>query len=345
MKKYKNRNLMLLVSLVLAFTVLAAGCGQNSAESVSENETTGNETAAEKVTVMLDWYPNTNHTGLYVAAEKGFYEEQGLEVEIVQPGEGNTGEQLVAAGKAHFAIAAQESVTQARANDIPLVSIAAIIQHNTSGFASLKEDGIESVKDFEGKTYGGWGSPVEEAVLKAVMENEGADFSKLNIVTLGATDFFNSIGRDSDFQWIYYGWDGVEAERRGIELNLLMLKDLDPALDYYTPVIITGEKQIAEQPELVKKFMAATANGYEFAIQNPAESADILLKHAPELNGDLVHASQKWLSEQYQADASQWGWQEREVWERYARWMYERELIPKMIEADKAFTTEFLPGK
>ncbi len=345
MKKYKNRNLILLVSLVLAFTVLAAGCGQNSAEPVSENEKTGNETAAEKVTVMLDWYPNTNHTGLYVAAEKGFYEEQGLEVEIVQPGEGNTGEQLVAAGKAHFAIAAQESVTQARANDIPLVSIAAIIQHNTSGFASLKEDGIESVKDFEGKTYGGWGSPVEEAVLKAVMENEGADFSKLNIVTLGATDFFNSIGRDSDFQWIYYGWDGVEAERRGIELNLLMLKDLDPALDYYTPVIITGEKQIAEQPELVKKFMAATAKGYEFAIQNPAESADILLKHAPELNGDLVHASQKWLSEQYQADASQWGWQEKEVWERYARWMYERELIPKMIEADKAFTTEFLPGK
>ncbi|UFJ40251.1 ABC transporter substrate-binding protein [Brevibacillus humidisoli] len=340
-----------LLALGLSLALVVTGCG-GAEQSAPKQETTPNqggtpstEAPAEpqKVTVMLDWLPNTNHTGLYVAKENGYYEEQGLDVEIVQPGEGSTADQLVAAGKADFGISYQEAVTQARATDIPLVSIAAVIQHNTSAFASLKEANISSPKDFEGKRYGGWGSPVEEAVLQAVMEKAGADFTKVENVTLGVADFFSTIGRDADFEWIYYGWDGVEAKRSGMELNLLMLKDLDPALDYYTPVIVTNEHHIAEQQELVKKFVAATAKGYQFAIEQPDQAADMLLKNAPELNADLVKASQEWLSGKYQDDADQWGIQKQEVWERYAKWMFERDLIPKMIEADKAFTNEFLP--
>ncbi|MBO8172846.1 MAG: ABC transporter substrate-binding protein [Bacillaceae bacterium] len=334
--------------LITLISILFTACssGENaSAPGSGDSEEPAEEENLQKVSVMLDWYPNTNHTGLYVALEKGFYEEQGLEVEIVQPGEGSTADQLVASGNADFGISYQEGVTQARSSGVPIVSVAAVIQHNTSAFATLKESGIETVSDFEGKRYGGWGSPVEEAVLKAVMENAGADFSKLEIVTLGATDFFKSIGRDADIQWIYYGWDGVEAERRGVDLNLIMLKDLDPALDYYTPVIVTNEQHVNEQKELVNKFVEATARGYEFAIENPEESAEILLKHAPELNADLVKASQEWLSQQYQADAEQWGIQKKEVWERYAKWMYERDLIENMIDPDKAFTNEFLPER
>src|SRR3990167_10655612 len=114
----------------------------------------------EKVTVLLDWFPNTNHTGLYVAAEKKYFKDAGLEVEIIQPSEGEN-IQLVASLKADFAVSSQEAVTLARAKDIPVVSIAAIIQHNTSAFASLKKSKIEKVADFEGKRYGGWGSPIE----------------------------------------------------------------------------------------------------------------------------------------------------------------------------------------
>lgn len=325
LKKY-----LWLLGLTLLVISFASGCAQEKQE-------------LRKVTLMLDWFPNTNHTGIYVAKDKGLYEQQGLDVEIVQPGEGSTADQLVAAGKADFGISYQESVTQARAADIPLVSIAAIIQHNTSAFASLKEANITSPKDFVGKRYGGWGSPVEEAVLKAVMEKEGADFNKVENITLGATDFFNSIGRDADFEWIYYGWDGIEAKRRGMELNYVMLKDLDPALDYYTPVIVTSEKQVAEQQELVKKFMTATAAGYKLTIENPGDAADILIKNAPELNAELVKASQEWLSKQYQADAPSWGVQKDEVWARYASWMFERGLITKDIDTQKAFTNKFLP--
>src|SRR3990167_2623190 len=149
----------------------------------------------EKVTVLLDWFPNTNHSGLYIASEKKYFEEAGLEVTIIQPSEGEN-MQIVAAGKADFAVSSQEAVTLARTEDIPVLSIAAVIQHNTSAFASLKESNIKSVKDFEGKKYGGWGSPIEEAVLKAVMSEAGADYSKLKNITIGTTDFFTTIGRD-----------------------------------------------------------------------------------------------------------------------------------------------------
>lgn len=339
-KKFSKITLTVMLFSLLVFVV--SGCGQKG--KVSDKEE-AKPAQLKKVTVMLDWLPNTNHTGLYVAKDKGFYKEQGLDVEIIQPGQGTTADQLVAAGKADFGVSYQEGLTQARASDIPLVSLAAVIQHNTSAFASLKEANIVSAKDFEGKRYGGWGSPVEEAMLKAVMEKAGADYAKLKNVTLGTSGFFTSIGRDADIEWIFYGWDGIEAKRQGKELNLLMLKDLDEALDYYTPIIVTNEKHIAEQKELVKKFMAATARGYQFAIDQPGEAAQILLKNAPELNPELVNKSQEWVSQKYQDDAERWGLQKEEVWARYAQWMYDRKLIAKNIEANKAFTNEFLPAK
>ena len=334
-----RKGLHILVVLSIFLMLVVSGCGQTKTETGDNSDSN----KLQKVTVMLDWMPNTNHTGLYVAKDKGFFEEQGLDVEILQPGEGTTADQLVASGKADFGVSYQEGVTQARATDIPLVSIAAIIQHNTSGFASLKEANINNAKDFEGKRYGGWGSPIEEAMLQAVMKREGADFAKVENLTLGATDFFTSIGKDADIEWIFYGWDGIEAKRRGIDLNLLMLKDLDPALDYYTPVIATNEENIANNKDLVEKFLVATTKGYEFAIDNPEQAADILVKNAPELDAELVKASQEWLSSKYQDDASQWGVQKEEVWENYAKWMFDRKLISKMIESNKAFTNEFLP--
>lgn len=294
----------------------------------------------QKVTVLLDWTPNTNHTGLYVAKDKGYFDEEGLAVKIIQPT--GDGTQLIATGKADFAISSQESVTIARASDIPVVSIAAILQHNTSVFASLTTSNIKTVQDFENKRYGGWGSPIEKATIKSAMDDAGADYEKLINVTIGETDFFTSIGRDNDFQWIFYGWDGIEAKRRGIDLSLIYLKDLNPVLDYYTPVIITSEKHIAEKKELVSKFMKAAVKGYEFAISNPKESADILLQNAPETNADLAQQSQEYVSKQYQADAPQWGLQKNEVWKGYADWLYNHELLEKQIDTTKAFTNEFL---
>ena len=334
----KKRLISFILIIAAVSTVVFSGCAGK--EQVAEKP----EQKLQKVVVTLDWTPNTNHTGLYVAKDKGYYKEAGLDVEIVQPA-GGTADQLVAADKAQFGISYQESVTLARLEDIPVVSIAAVIQHNTSGFASIKDKGIETPKDFEGKRYGGWGSPIEKATLKALMEKYDADVEKVEILTTGATDFFASSETDMDFAWIFEGWTGVEAELKGIELNYIDLGKENKALDYYTPVIITNEKNINENPELVKAFMEATSKGYESAMENPQEAAQILIDNAPELNPELVKKSQEFLGAKYQDDADQWGLQKEDVWEGYTNWLYDNGLIEEKIDVQKAYTNEFLPER
>lgn len=296
--------------------------------------------------VGLDWTPNTNHTGLYVARDQGYYQEQGLDVAILGAQEGGTVEQLVASGRLDFGISYQEAVTYARVEGVPIVSIAAIIQHNTSGFASRADKGITRPRDFAGKKYGAFGSPIEQATIKGLMECDGAGdrFDQVEFVDIGSTDFFVATERgDVDFAWIFKGWTGVEAEVRGVPLTILMMNDLQCIPDYYTPVLITSERMIAEKPDLVRRFLAATSAGYRFAIEKPDEAADLLLKATPELDAALVKRSQQYLASQYQAEAPRWGEQKLDIWRDYAQWMADRGLIARMIEPEKAFTNAFLP--
>ncbi len=340
------------LSLLLACVLLlvASGCGasgQNGGSAPGKQETAGEGEQPAKlrdVQLMLDWSANTNHTGLYAAKELGYYEEEGLNVQIVQPGSGGT-DAMVASGNVPFGISYQEGVTLARTQGLPLVSIAAIIQHNTSGFAAPKDRGIQKASDFEGKSYGGWGSPIEEAVMKSIMEIDGADVNKVNIVNIGDADYFTAVKRDIDFAWIYYAWTGIEAQLRGEPLDMIYVKDYSDQLDYYTPVIVTNEQLIADDPELVKAFMRATSKGYQYAIDHPEDAAALLSKAVPDLDAELVLESQKWLSPRYQDDAPRWGEQKAEVWSGYADWMFERKLLEKELDADRAFTNEFLPDK
>ena len=318
-----------------------AGCNSNNEDTNASDN--GEKEELKPVSIVLDWTPNTNHTGLYVAQKQGFFKEQGLEVEILLPGEAGA-DQVVASGQADFGISYQESVTEARVQDVPIVSIGAVIQHNTSGFAAPADRGIKSPADFEGKTYGGWGAPVETAVIESLMKQEDADVSKVENINMGNSDFFTAVERgDIDFAWIYYAWTGVEAELRDMELDMVYLTDYSEKLDYYTPVIVTNEKKIANDPETVKAFMAAVSQGYKYAIENPSEAADILIEAVPDLDPELVKASQEWLSPKYQDDAKQWGIQSKEVWENYASWMYENGLLEADLDVEKAFTNEFLP--
>lgn len=319
---------LLLCAVLTALLLLNGGCAEPDPES------------KEEITLLLDWTPNTNYSGIYAAMEEGYYGEEGLDVEVVQaPGSVVT---MVAAGQAHFGFSYQEEVTYARLSEIPVVSIAAVIQHNTSGFASLKERGIETPADFAGKKYGGWGSPVEEATIKALMESYDADFADVTIITTGEVDLLIVIEREADFAWIYYGWDGIAAELEGKELNFIELRAEDPALDYYTPVLISSEELIAENPELVECFMRATARGYDLAIEEPEVAAEHLLLYAPELDEALVKASQLWLADKFRAGAERWGLQKEEVWDAYSSWLFDHGLIEEIPASDQAFTNEFL---
>lgn len=344
MKKKTWSMLLLCCAILLA----VAGCG-TSKQSESSSGTEGDKTSApakpaelKDIKVVLDWTPNTNHTGLFVAKDLGYYKDAGLNVDIIQPGSGSA-DAMIASGAAQFGVSYQESITQGRTQNVPLVSLAAVIQHNTSGFAAPVDRKIKSPKDFEGKKYGGWGNPVEEAVMKSIMDLQGADVTKVTNINMGDADYFTAVKRDIDFAWIYYAWTGIEAELRGQPLDMLYVKDYSDKLDYYTPVIASSEKVISGDPEMVKAFMSATSKGYQYAIDHPEDAAKILLKAAPDLDEKLVVASQKWLSPRYQDDAPRWGEQKESVWKNYSDWMYERKLLDKQLEVSKAFTNDYLP--
>jgi ABC-type nitrate/sulfonate/bicarbonate transport system substrate-binding protein len=296
------------------------------------------------VTFMLDWVPNTNHTGIFVAQANGYYEEAGLAVEIIQPGEVYP-EAAVASGTADFGISHQEMITLARAKDVPVVSIAAVLQHNTSGFASAADLNVTSPADFEGLRYGAWGSPFEDPTLEVLMKCAGADFNQLEIVNTGWADPLALIAEDQiDMAWIFYGWQGVQAQQHGVELNVVMMKDyFDCIPDYYTPIVIANEDTIANRPEVIEALLAALSRGYDFATENPDEAAELLLAAVPELDAELVKASQGWLSKYYQADAPRWGEQKESVWQDYTDWMVEHGILSAPISASDAFTNEFLP--
>ena len=334
------------ITVFLLLMVLTAACMpiESPAQGGESNADSGSEAALTNVTLMLDWTPNTNHTGLYVALEKGWYEEAGLNVEIIIPGESDV-HQVVGAGSADFGVSYQEGMTFARVEEVPVVSIAAVIQNNTSGFASRSSAGIQTPADLAGKRYGSFSSPIEYPTIDLLMQcgdGEGTA-ADVEFIDIGWADFLSVTEADQvDFAWIYYGWGGIHAELQGVELDVIMLKDyLDCIPDYYTPVLMTSEAMITENPETVQAFMEASAKGYEFAIENPTEAADILLATNPDLDAELVQASQAWLANEYQAEASQWGIQSVDVWQNYADFLIANEII-ESFDGEAAFTNEFL---
>jgi len=328
-----KRIFTLILTLVMLLTL--AGCGAD------------NNSDLKKITFVLDWTPNTNHTGLYVALEKGWFEEAGLSVEVVQPPEGGA-EMLVGSGKAQFGVSFQDYLAPALMGKdaLPITAVAAVIQHNTSGIVSRKGEGMHTPKGLEGKQYATWDLPVEKATMKTVMEADGGDFDKVTLIPSTVTDEVSALqSRSVDAIWIFYAWAGIACEVAGLETDYFAFADIDPVFDYYTPVIIAENEFLKEESETAKAFLAALAKGYEYAMENPTDAADILMKAAPELksNQELVYASQKYLAEQYTADADKWGVFDADRWNAFFNWLNDNGLVENTIPENTGFTNDYLP--
>lgn len=330
MNKFKILIIFLLISLI------SVGCNKNNTEN--------QENKKDKVSLLLDWVPNTNHTGIFVAKEKGFYDDLNIEIEILNPPE-DTVASLVAAEKADFGISFQDGLAMAlnENENFPVVSVAALVQHNTSGLISLKEKNINSFKDLEGKIYATWDDLIEQETIKQVMENEGGDFKKVELYHSVVTDAISAIQTNVDAVWVFEGWDPFVAKELGIDYNFIKFSDTEEALDFYTPVLISNEKFLKENPKLAKKFLEATKKGYEYAIENPEDAAKILHKFAPEYDINMLTESQKFLSSQYKNDVDKWGYIDENRWNKFFDWLYERKIIQKNI-AGKGFSNEYLPN-
>lgn len=334
----QKRGLALALIGALALTALA-GCGAGQGESSAPAAKD-----AEKITFVLDWTPNTNHTGLYVAQEKGYFAAEGLDVNIVQPPEDGA-EILVGSGKAQFGVSFQDFLAPALVGDnaLPVEAVAAILQHNTSGIVSRKGDGITSPKGLEGKKYATWNMDLEKAILKNVVEADGGDFSKVKLIPSTVTDAPSALQSKSvDALWIYYGADGIAAEVAGVPTDYFYFKDINPIFDYYSPVVIGNAEWMKKHPDTAKAFLRALKKGYEYAIQHPDEAADILLKAVPELNKDTVHKSMAYMKDQYQADAPAWGTINLKRWNTFYQWLNENHLVDGELADNAGVNMDYL---
>lgn len=330
------RKTMLLTSAV----ILAAGLSFTAEAEEKE---------PAKITFCLDWTPNTNHTGVYAAQALGYYEEEGLDVSIVQPPE-NGAVLMCAAGQAEFAVDAQDTMAASLDLDEPLgvTAVAAILQHNTSGILSRGGDGINSPKGLEGKTYSTWESPIEMAMIRYCMEQEGADFDSVQLIPNDITDEPAALAaHQTDAVWVFYGWSGVNAEVEGVDCDYWAFRDIAPALDYYTPVILANNTFLEESPETAKAFLRATAKGYAYAAEHPKEAADMLIEGdtTGSLRGaeDLVYASQNYLAGEYIADASAWGVIDADRWNAFYGWLSDNGLTAHDLKGT-GFSNDYLPA-
>lgn len=335
----------------LAAAATLAGCGAYQGKSDDASASAGEGASAKsapksarKITFCLDYTPNTNHTGIYVAQAKGYFKDEGLTVKVVQPADG-TAEAMIGSGQAQLGVSYQDYIANALSskNPVAIEAVAAIIQHNTSGIMSRKADGITSAKKMEGHTYATWSMPVEQATIKQVMESDGGDFDKLKMVPYEVDDEVAGLKANMfDCVWVYEGWAVQNAKVQHYDVNYFSFVDMDKVFDFYTPVIAANDDFAKKYPDVVKAFVRAAKRGYEYAIKHPKDAGDILLDAAPELSSDLVQASAKYLAKQYQADAKSWGVIDKSRWDAYFKWLNDKNLVENKLDVNSGWTMDYL---
>ena len=288
----------------------------------------------EKVSLLLDWKPNTNHAGFYVSKNIGKYKQNNIDLSIINPTESSV-TTLIATGKAQYGVTYLNDFVQAVNAGMPLVAIAAIAQKDPSCFVWRTSAKINSVKDFEGKRYAGWGSPEEAATLKFIMKKKGADFSKLKILHVGINDFIITTQNNADFTWEFKFWGILSAQLRNIKVKMYCPEEDFPEFNKPAPILITNQKYLETHKNEVIKFLNMTEYGYTFSANHPKEASHLFMQELPELDKELVQKSMKGLSQFFIYDAAYWGYLNKNKIKNYVHWMLNEKLIEKDIDYNK----------
>lgn len=291
-----TRRRIVLALLAVVVLVVVAACGGSSSSTPTAGEPMTVPAQPAEVKVALDWTPNTNHIGIYVAQELGYYEEQGLTVKLL-PYASTSPETLVSEGEAQFGFSYSNGIAFARAAGLDVVQVFASIGKQQYLLAYRADDAsITTPKDLDGKTYAGFGTPSEESEVATVIKADGGkgDFKK---VVLDAAAYEAVYSGRADFTISASTWEGVEAE-----VNGKPMKYFDPAdygyPDNYSSTIIASNAWLTANPDVAKRFLAATQQGYQYAADNPAEAAQLLLDANPQTlkNPEVVKRSAELLA-------------------------------------------------
>jgi ABC-type nitrate/sulfonate/bicarbonate transport system substrate-binding protein len=302
-------------------------------------------THMEKLKIALDWTPNTNHTGLFVATEMGYYQEQNIDLTIISPANDNYSEtpaKKLEFGQIDFAIVPTESLLSLhlKKNKCEVKGVYAILQEDTSAIVTLKSSNINRPKDLDGKVYASFKARYEDKIVQKMIINDGGKGEVIIEYPEKLGIWETILAQKSDASWIFKAWEGIEAQTQGIELNHFNLKDY--GIPYgYSPLIIAKIEDIKVKNGLFQNFISATRKGYLFAHNNPEKAVEILSKYIP--TRDLVNInvlkSQIYLNEFY-GNEGNLGKMKTSVFQTFINWLFEHAILEKKLEVSDIFTNE-----
>lgn len=309
-----------------------------------------------RIRLALDWTPNTNHTGFYVALAKGAYKEAGLDVEISTPEPDNyqvTPAKKVVQGDAELAITPSESIISYQTNGVPLVAVAAVLARDASAIVTLKQSGIDRPQQLDGKVYASYSARYEDDIVRQMIQNDGGRGNFVSHKPDRLDIWKTLLTNEADATWIFLPWEGVEADLQSIDLNHFLLDDYE--IPYgYSPVLTAHRGWADQNADALHRFLEATTNGFRFAVDNPDEAARILAdtaKHPTLKDRNFLEQSQQMASGYYLDGDWQWGYMHRNVWSSFVNWLIRNRLLTnaegepiQQLDVDTLFTNEFLTG-
>jgi putative hydroxymethylpyrimidine transport system substrate-binding protein len=327
--------------VVLLLGVLAAPLAQ--ARTVG-----GRAQALRSTTLLLDWYPNSDHAGIFAALAAGDYARRGLDLKTVVPSDVASVLEEVAQGHAEFGISYNTDTLLAQAHGLPVVAIAAIMQHPLNTIITLKSSGITRPRQLMGKTVGIYGLPSDYADLHTVVAADGGDPAKVHTVTVSYDLVQGLEGKKVDaIIGVYWSWEGLLLRQQGFAINELRLNQWGVP-DYYELVIVTGRAFAAAHPEVVRAFLAATSEGYRAAMAHPAAAASDLIRLNPKAGLSkqqaVIAQSVELLAPTMRDPRGSWGWESPARWQAYATWMAAHQVLKAPLNTRSLMTNAYLPS-
>jgi putative hydroxymethylpyrimidine transport system substrate-binding protein len=322
--------------LVGALMLVLGGCGANS----KNNESGSGSQKLQKVTLMLDWYPNAVHSFLYTAQEKGFFKQQGLDVNIEMPADTNDPLKLVAANQVDMALSYQPEVVIARSENIPVQSFGAIVRHPLNYLMVPENGNIHSPKDLEGKTVGYPSIPLDEAIVHSMVQSAGGNPNKVKMVDVGFNLIPTMATKKADA--LIGGY--INHEKLLLDKEGHPMRTFNPTKygvpDYYELVLVASEKSLKEKPKVYKKFMTAIAKGQAYVQKHPKEGLSILLKHEDKsspLDKGVETKSLQILLPLMDAKNKPFGYQDANSWNKVEKWLFDQKVIKNHVNTKIAF--------